>query len=123
MIILALSLILAGSASRVIRGAVLATKSNQYVDAARALGASDVRIMATHILPNVVPIIIVLASVYLGIVVLAEATISFLGLGIAPPFPTWGQMLSGLARIVGPSSWWVAFFPGWRSSSPSTAST
>ena len=111
-IILALSLILAGGASRVIRGAVLTTKSNQYVDAARALGASDLRIMVTHVLPNIVPVIIVLSSVYLGVAVLAEATISFLGLGIAPPFPTWGQMLSGLARVVGPSSWWVVFFPG-----------
>lgn len=111
-IILSLSLILAGSASRVVRGAVLGVKSQQYVEAARAMGAGDIRIMRSHILPNIMPVVIVLASIYLGVAVLAEATISFLGLGIPPPFPTWGQMLSGLARIVGPSSWWVAVFPG-----------
>lgn len=111
-IILTLGLILAGSYSRVVRGAVLSVKGAPYVDAARALGAGGGRIMLTHILPNIMPVIIVIATINLGVAVLAEATISFLGLGIAPPFPTWGQMLSGLTLVVGPSSWWVMLFPG-----------
>ena len=110
--ILTLALILSGTTYRVIRGSVLSVKSEGYIDAARGLGGSNLRIMRVHILPNIMPVVIVLASINLGIAVLAEATISFLGLGIPPPFPTWGQMLSGLARVVGPSNWWIPVFPG-----------
>lgn len=111
-VILTLAVVIAGSASRVIRGAVIQTKNEQYVDAARALGAGHLRIMVTHILPNIMPTIIVLSSLYLAVAILAEAAISFLGFGIVPPFPTWGQMLSGLARVLGPTNWWVAVMPG-----------
>jgi peptide/nickel transport system permease protein len=109
---LTLSVVIAGSASRVIRGAVIAVKNEQYVDAARALGAGHLRIMITHILPNIMPTIIVLSSLYLAVAILAEAAISFLGFGIVPPYPTWGQMLSGLARVLGPTNWWVPVMPG-----------
>ena len=91
---------------------MLSLKTEGYVEAARGLGGSNVRIMRVHILPNIMPVVIVLASINLGAAVLVEAIISFLGLGIPPPFPTWGQMLNGLARVVGPSSWWVVVFPG-----------
>jgi peptide/nickel transport system permease protein len=111
-IIISLGLILAGGASRVIRSAVLTVKANQYVEAARVLGASDARIILRYIIPNVFPVIIVLSTVQLGVAVLAEATISFLGFGIPPPFPTWGQMLSGRARELGPEHPWLVLFPG-----------
>jgi peptide/nickel transport system permease protein len=111
-IIVSLGLILAGGASRVIRSSVLTVKANQYIEAARVLGSSDTRIVLRYILPNVFPVIIVLSTVQLGVAVLAEATISFLGFGIPPPFPTWGQMLSGRARELGPEHPWLVLFPG-----------
>ena len=76
------------------RGAAIATANNPYVDAARTLGASNTRIVFRHVMPNVFPVVIVLSSVQLGTAILAEAAISFLGLGIPNPFPSWGTMLS-----------------------------
>jgi peptide/nickel transport system permease protein len=78
---------------RVVRGAAISIGANQYVDAARALGATNSRIVARHVVPNVLPVVIVLASIGIGTAILAEATISFLGYGIPPPFPSWGVML------------------------------
>ncbi|MEX2246605.1 MAG: ABC transporter permease [Dehalococcoidia bacterium] len=93
-IILIVGLILSAGASRVVRGAAIATSSNPYVDAARTLGATNSRIIFVHIVPNVIPVVIVLATVNLGTAILAEAAISFLGLGIPSPFPSWGAMLN-----------------------------
>jgi peptide/nickel transport system permease protein len=98
-VILALGVIVAGYGSRIVRGAVLSVKENTYVEAARAMGAGDLRIMVKHILPNVMPVVIILATLNLGTAVLAEATISFLGFGIQAPFPTWGQMLGTDGRL------------------------
>ncbi len=81
-------------ATRVVRGAAIATAQNQYVDAARALGATNLRVVFRHIVPNVVPIAIVLATINVGTLVLAEAAISFLGYGVPPPFPSLGGMLN-----------------------------
>ena len=111
-VIVTLAVVLAAGNTRVIRGAVLAIKAEQYVDAARSLGAPNTRIMAAHILPNVVPVVIILASLNLGIAVLAEAAISFLGYGVAPPYPTWGRDLGGLTLVDAPQAWWIAVFPG-----------
>lgn len=111
-IILALALILSGGASRVIRSAVVSIKGSQFIEAAHVLGASDSHIILRHVLPNVFPVIIILSTLQLGVAVLAEATISFLGFGIPPPFPTWGQMLSGRARELGPQHPWLILFPG-----------
>ncbi len=111
-VILTLGAILAGLGSRVIRSAVLAIKENTYIEAARALGATDVRIMLRYILPNILPVVIVLATLNLGIAVLAEATISFLGFGIQPPFPTWGQMLARDGRGHGVGHEYLMFAPG-----------
>jgi peptide/nickel transport system permease protein len=111
-IIIALAILLAASASRVVRGAVMALKHSPYIDAARALGATDARILLVHIFPNVVPVLIVLATLQLGTAILAEAAISFLGYGVPSPFPAWGNMLSlqGLAFMrVHP---WLAIWPG-----------
>jgi len=93
-IITIVGVVVTASSIRVIRGSAIATANNPYVDAARTLGASNARIVFRHIVPNVIPVVIVLSSVQLGTAILAEAAISFLGLGIPEPFPSWGTMLS-----------------------------
>ncbi len=110
-VILSLGLVLAGGASRVIRSAVLGVKAFPYVDAAIVIGASSPRIIARHILPNIMATVIVLSTVQLGVAILAEATISFLGVGITN-FPTWGQMLSGRTRDLAETNLHLALFPG-----------
>ena len=79
--------------ARVFRSSVLSVKENEYVDAARAMGASDLRILSRHILPNAMAPIIVYSTMSVGGVILSEAALSFLGLGIQPPTPSWGRML------------------------------
>jgi peptide/nickel transport system permease protein len=93
-IILIVGFLLGVNSIRVVRGATISTAQNQYVDAARTIGASNARIILRHIVPNVIPVVIVLATVQVGSAILIEATISFLGFGIPPPFPSWGVMLS-----------------------------
>ncbi len=85
--------------SRIVRGTVLSVKQNVYIDGARALGASNLRIMAKHIFPNITAPIIVIATVDLGSAVLVESTLSFLGLGSPPPTPSWGGMISQAGRV------------------------
>lgn len=97
--------------SRVVRAEVLSARERTYVEAARALGSSDVRIMLRHVLPNVVAPIIVVSSFTLAQMIITEASLSFLGLGIRPPTPTWGGMLSD-ARNYLHVSWWLPTFPG-----------
>ena len=96
-VIIALSIGFIGRPTRVMRGVVLSTKENMYVEAARAMGASHLRVMFVHILPNVLAPWLILASAGLGSAILAEASLSFLGLGIPPPTASWGRMLSGAA--------------------------
>ena len=111
-VIFSLCIIFAGFASRIIRGAVLAIRENVYIEAARALGATDTRIMLRYVLPNIMPVIIILATLNLGIAVLAEATISFLGFGIQAPFPTWGRMLADEGRHYGVGHEYLMLIPG-----------
>lgn len=99
-------------ANRVVRGAVLAEKSNLYIEAARAMSSSEMRIMFRHILPNVVAPMIVLATIALGQAILSEAALSFLGVGVQPPKPAWGSMLSGHSRTYMLVAPWLAVFPG-----------
>lgn len=99
-------------ANRVVRGVVLSEKNNLYVEAARAISCSEVGIMAKHILPNVGAAIIVVATIALGQAVLAEAALSFLGVGVQPPNPAWGSMLSGHSRTYMLIAPWMAIFPG-----------
>ena len=80
--------------ARLVRAQVLAVKEREYVEAARALGASDLRIISRHILPNIIQPVIVQAAIGMAGAILAEATMSFLGLGVPPPTATWGSMLS-----------------------------
>jgi peptide/nickel transport system permease protein len=98
--------------SRVVRGAALSVKENAYIEAAQAFGGSSLRIMLLHMLPNVAAIIIVVATIGLGNLILLEASLSFLGFGVPPPYPTWGGMLSlqGLNYMY--QAPWMAIWPG-----------
>ena len=89
-VIVILGLLYGIGGSRIIRGAVVGVRENLYVQAAQSLGAGTPRILWRHILPNVLPPVIVLFTTRVGIVILAEAGLSFLGLGVPPPAPTWG---------------------------------
>lgn len=97
--------------ARIVRGAVLSVRGLEYVDAARAIGARNLRIMAVHIIPNILSAIVVYASFELARMILLEATLSFLGLGVQPPTPTWGGMISDGRNYIS-LSWWVSLFPG-----------
>lgn len=97
--------------ARVVRGAVLSERQNQYVEAARATGASSLRIIVRHLTPNVLPLAIVIATTLLGTAILAEASLSFLGLGVPPPNPSWGADIS-VSRTSFPINIWAALFPG-----------
>lgn len=99
--------------ARVVRGTVLSIKQNAYIEAARALGASDLRIMWRHIFPNVAALVVILASVTLPIAILLEAAISFLGVGVPEPTPSWGADMTGTNRQSALAGyWWPVFFPG-----------
>jgi len=111
-VILSLGILSAANSSRVIRSAVLTAKENQYVEAARAAGASHLRIILRYILPNVMAPIIVIATIGLGFAILAESALSFLGLGVPPPYPSWGEMLSGSGRSYMHKAPWMAIWPG-----------
>jgi peptide/nickel transport system permease protein len=108
---LAIGIVYAPSFARVIRGSALGVLALPYVEAARALGVRDVRIMTRHVLRNIVSPIIVLSTIYLSSAVLTEAALSFLGLGTQPPEPSWGLMLhDGMPYMqLAP---WLAIFPG-----------
>ena len=101
-----------GGGNRVVRSVVIGIKQNVYVEAAKSVGATNQRIMVKHILPNIMPIIIVSFTMGMGGAILAESTLSFLGFGIPPPFPSWGGMLSGQARRYMLDAPWMAIWPG-----------
>jgi peptide/nickel transport system permease protein len=111
-IIFTLGLLLGIGGSRIIRSAVLSVREHMYVHAAQSIGASTRRILWRHILPNIMPPIIVLFTTSIGAVILAESSLSFLGLGVPPPTPTWGGMLSGSGRTFMFQGPWLALAPG-----------
>ena len=98
--------------TRVIRSVSLSVREMPYVEAARAVGASQVRVMVFHVAPQCVAPLMVVASVSLGGAIFAEAALSFLGLGIPPPNPSLGNMLGGVLGDVFRPPWWLVFFPG-----------
>jgi peptide/nickel transport system permease protein len=98
--------------SRTIRSAVIGIKENVYVEAARAIGGSKRHVMMSHILPNIVPMVIILFTTYMAGAILAEASLSFLGFGVPPPNPSWGGMLSGAGRKYMEQAPWMALWPG-----------
>ncbi|MDX2138518.1 MAG: ABC transporter permease [Chloroflexota bacterium] len=98
--------------ARIARGQTIAQREKEYVEAARSIGAKNLRIMVRSILPNVLAPIIVLASFNVASVILAEASLSFLGLGVPPTVPTWGGILAESRDNLLGGSWWLAVFPG-----------
>jgi peptide/nickel transport system permease protein len=99
------------SYARVIRSEALALREREFIVAARVMGASGPAILGRHILPNVYPSLIVLASLEVGAVVIQEGSLSFLGLGVQPPTPSWGRMLAEGRDYIA-TAWWLATFPG-----------
>jgi peptide/nickel transport system permease protein len=110
--IITLGVLLGIDGSRIVRSAVVAVRENMYVHAAQSLGASTLRILWKHILPNVMPVVIVIFTTRVGTVILAESGLAFLGLGVPPPAPTWGGMLSGSGRTYMFQGPWLALAPG-----------
>ncbi len=110
-IVLSVGLLIATGSSRTIRGVALSIATEQYVEAARALGARDIRIMFRHVIPNLFSIVLVSASILVGSAVLIEAALSFLGYGVQPPTPSWGRMLNDARQnlVRAPH---LAIFPG-----------
>ena len=111
-VIIAISIPIIPRAARVIRASVLSIREMQYVEAARALGIGHLRIAFGHILPNTMGPFIVLGTAQLGSAVLVEATLSFLGLGVPEPYPSWGRMLSVSAAEYAQKAPWLVLFPG-----------
>ena len=111
-LILSLSILIAAASARVIRGAALSVMQNPYMEAARAMGSGHLRIVLRYVLPNVMATVIILATIGLGAVILAESSLSFLGFGVPPPYPSWGAMLSGSGRSYMYRAPWMALWPG-----------
>ena len=97
--------------ARVVRAETLSLRGREFVDGARAVGASDPRILLRHILPNVLSPVLVIASFAVASTIIVESSLSFLGLGVQPPAPTWGGILSEGRPYLG-TAWWVGAFPG-----------
>lgn len=109
---IAISIAFAPPIARMSRASALSVKEEVYVEAARAVGASPLRVMARHVLPNSLTPVIVLSTAYLGSAIVTEAGLSFLGLGVPPPHPSWGRMLQEAARLYQDSALWLTIFPG-----------
>jgi peptide/nickel transport system permease protein len=97
---------------RIIRSVVLSLKEMSYVEAARGLGASNLRLMVRHILPQCIAPYLILATTHLGVAIIIEASLGFLGVGIPPPTPTWGNMLADALNSGLVPPWWLVLFPG-----------
>ena len=108
---LAITLVGWAGFARLVRGITLSLKEQTYIEASRALGATPARILYRHVLPNALPLILVAGSLRVGGFILLEAALSFLGLGVQPPTPTWGSMIS-LNRAYINSAPWMVIFPG-----------
>jgi len=110
-VVLAVSLLGWAPYARLIRGEVLKLRNADFVLQARIIGCSPLRIMATHIFPNVVNPLLILSTISVGLVILVESALSYLGAGIPPPTATWGSMVSDGRGLID-TAWWISFFPG-----------
>jgi peptide/nickel transport system permease protein len=110
--IIAIAIPLIPSVARVVRSSTLSLREQPFVEAARAVGMGEVRIAVRHVLPNTLAPLIVLATAQLGSAILVEASLSFLGLGIPEPYPSWGRMLSESAAEYVRTAPWLVIFPG-----------
>lgn len=97
--------------TRMVRGAILAMKNEEYILAAKSIGCSDFTILFRHILPNIVPTIIILATLDIGRKIILESTLSYLGVGLQPPDVSWGQILNEGQNYIS-IAWWICFFSG-----------
>lgn len=111
-VVIAVAIPIIPRAARVVRATALAIKENQYVEAAHGLGASHSRVVRQHIVPNVLAPYLIIVTAQLGAAILAEAALSYLGLGAAEPTPSWGLMLSGSAPSYAEKAPWIGLFPG-----------
>lgn len=111
-VVLAIAIPIIPRTARIVRSSALSVKENMFVEAARAVGSQHWRVMARHILPNVMAPYLIMLTAQLGNAILVEASLSFLGLGTAEPTPSWGLMLSGSAASYAEKAPWVAIFPG-----------
>ena len=111
-VVIAIAIPIIPRAARVVRATALSIKQNQYVEAAHGLGATHYRVVRQHILPNVLAPFLIMLTAQLGTAILAEAALSYLGLGAAEPTPSWGLMLSGSAPAYAEKAPWIGLFPG-----------
>ena len=111
-VIIAITIPLFPRCGRIVRASALAVREIPYVDAARALGFSHARIVLRHMMPNVLAPFLILLSAFVGQAILAEASLSYLGLGVQEPVPAWGLMLQGGAEEYASTAPWIAIFPG-----------
>lgn len=100
------------AATRITRSVVLSVREAMYVEAARSIGVNNLRLMVRHVAPQVAAPILVVATLHLGGAIFAESALSFLGLGIPPPAPSWGNMLGGVTAAAFKPPWWLVVFPG-----------
>ena len=112
-VLVVLGLLLFAGSSRVLRGVVLGVTGHPYIEAARGVGASHARVIVRHVLPNLLPLIVVQATLQLGAAILIESSLSFLGYGVPPPNPTWGRMLADArGDLTSPGGFNLALWPG-----------
>jgi len=111
-VIIAIAVTRVPTSTRVVRSMVLSIKEVAYIEAARGIGATAPRVMATHLAPQCVAPFLVVATANLGQAIFAEAALSFLGVGVPPPTPSWGNMLGGVLAQAFRPPWWLAVFPG-----------
>ncbi|WP_227270476.1 ABC transporter permease [Roseobacter weihaiensis] len=111
LVILVVVFVIWGFFARQVRAETLILRERDFVARARVAGASDIRILRKYILPNIINTIVVLATLQIGVVIVLEATLSFLGIGIPRPIPAWGLLVADGRQLI-VSSWWISFFPG-----------
>jgi ABC-type dipeptide/oligopeptide/nickel transport system permease subunit len=110
-VILVIGLVYSPQYARLIRGQVLSVKEEEYVEAARNTGLGDLSVLFKHVIPNSFAPVFVQATFHVATAIIFEASLSFLGLGVRPPTPTWGVMIATGRRFL-PAEWWISTFPG-----------